>query len=57
MRVTSLRLGRHGHNLTFMHAVCAAECPGCGNNVMDTLEWDADCERVTCLRCAVVYVP
>lgn len=32
-------------------------CPACGNTEMDSLEWDSNCEQVTCTKCGVSYEP
>lgn len=34
-----------------------AECPECGENRVDWLVWDDDCEIVTCTTCGAEYVP
>ena len=33
------------------------ECPNCGEERMDKLEWDEDGTEVTCLTCGTKYVP
>lgn len=35
----------------------ALGCPQCGNNAMDLLHWDDDCEVVTCALCGFQYEP
>jgi uncharacterized Zn finger protein len=33
------------------------ECPQCGENSLEKLIMDEDCEKVTCRSCGVVYTP
>lgn len=48
----------HVNALRHVEEVAPAEgCPNCGEQRMDWLVWDDDCEAVTCQTCGTVYTP